>query len=183
MEQADRDSLDLFDIINLFQVPVEVWFKMQELAAESDIDKGGIYDKGIGAINVWASPEDKPKDYVHPMKSRISRSGHTRVFIATIRTRPSLLILTLTDPSEAVKVRSVKLCADFGASEPANERRNALFEKYTQNRISRRLYEMAVKHSLVSEPECEWIRQKSAELREMAETIIENHSSGRSKYR
>jgi len=41
-------------------VPMDVWHKMLMVGHSLDLNKGGLYDSRSGAVNVWASPEDKP---------------------------------------------------------------------------------------------------------------------------
>ena len=48
-------------------VTAKVIWKMKEIAQEMDIDRGGHYDCRMGCINIWVSPEDKPKDWEFPI--------------------------------------------------------------------------------------------------------------------
>lgn len=168
MEDEDKDTLDLF------QIPVSVWYKMQELATRLDIDNGGIYDKRMGAINIWASPEDKPNDYTYPI---VSRTGHPREFIAAVYTEPSLVILSLKSPSEAKRIKSVKVYADFASSEGKTNRKNELWESRIKKDISITEY----RKSLISEAEHSWVKKKITNLKETAELIIETENSNKTE--
>jgi len=44
-----------------------IWKRMLEIAHEKDLNRGGIYDARIAAINLWVAPEDKPSDWTFPI--------------------------------------------------------------------------------------------------------------------
>jgi hypothetical protein len=61
----------------------EVLAKMHQIAADLDLDKGGLFDsRGGGAINIWVSPSDKPADYTFEITK--GRLNHPRNFLASI---------------------------------------------------------------------------------------------------
>ena len=63
-------------------VPYWVWYNMRKIALEEDIDKGGLFDCRLGAINIWVSPEDKPEDWVYPITRGALK--YPREFLATL---------------------------------------------------------------------------------------------------
>jgi len=44
-------------------IPAELWRRLLEKGEELDLNQGGLWDSRAGAINLWASPEDKPKGW------------------------------------------------------------------------------------------------------------------------
>ncbi len=63
-------------------VSKKVWHKMLQIAQELDLNKGGIYDARLAAINIWVSPEDKPEDWTFPITK--GALNFPREFIAAI---------------------------------------------------------------------------------------------------
>jgi hypothetical protein len=153
MDMKEEDKIDLFEI------PIEVWLMMQEVAEGLDIGEGGVYDKRIGAINLWASPEDKPIDYNYPIVSKVK---YPREFIAAIYTEPDLVVPFIEKPSDFKKIKTVKLYADFVASEGKRKRSEE-------------------KKPLISENEHDWVKQKISTLRKLAEMLIKVENSHKSE--
>ena len=44
-------------------IPAELWRRILEKGRELDLERGGLWDSRLGAINLWASPEDKPEGW------------------------------------------------------------------------------------------------------------------------
>jgi len=64
------------------KVSREVWVKMLQIAREMDLNKGGIYDARLMAINIWSAPEDKPSDYTFEITKGCL--NYPRNFLASI---------------------------------------------------------------------------------------------------
>jgi len=89
----------------LGKVDGDVWDVMRDIARELDIDEGGLYDARMGAINIWCSPEDKPKGWDKPITRGALR--YPREYVATIyayRLKDGNFFLTLSveDPSPTI---------------------------------------------------------------------------------
>jgi len=69
-------------------VPIEIWRKMLRVGNSLDIDKGGMYDSRSGAINVWASPEDKPAGWEHVTIDK-GALDYPRSIVGTISWEPT----------------------------------------------------------------------------------------------
>jgi len=64
------------------KVSKEVWQKMLQIAHELDLNKGGLYDARLAAINIWVSPKDKPGDWKFPITK--GALNYPREYLATI---------------------------------------------------------------------------------------------------
>jgi len=67
---------------HLATVSRRVWRKMIEIGHDFDLNKDGIYDSRLGAVNIWVSPDDKPEDW----EFRITKGAlkYPRAYLATI---------------------------------------------------------------------------------------------------
>jgi len=169
----------------LFSIRTSIWLKMKDIAEKYDLNNNGIYDKRSDAINLWASPEDKPVDWIYPMMTGALK--YPRSFIATVYTKPSIVLLELTKPIEATKIKTLQVYADFTGSD-GKDARNAfgewsevewrdqkdkgLYNKFIDGEISKEEYERLI----ISESEHKWAKQKIVNLKEMAELVLETES-------
>jgi len=81
----------------LKKVSKKVWQRMLDIAMDQDLDKGGLYDARLAAINIWCSPSDKPNDFTEPILR--GRLRYPRAYVATIyayHTNKGDVVLTLS---------------------------------------------------------------------------------------
>jgi len=62
-------------------IPASLWRRLLERGRELDLNRGGLWDSRLGAINLWASPEDRPEGW-EEVEITKGALNHPRSYVA-----------------------------------------------------------------------------------------------------
>ncbi len=124
-----------------------IMIKMHEIADEQDLNKGGLFDNRLGAINIWCSPEDHPDDeFWNKIKITKGALKYPREFIASIYFEPV---------DESLKKWKIKVeVTNYAKIEYANT-------LYRLGKIDGKEYDRMVEEARKgTDEEWKWVREK-----------------------